>query len=332
MIIAVSLFWMIAGTGVTCTVFVTLAVYIAYSLKKEQLNRERTMHIEREKKALEERLALASRLVQVGSLAGGMSFFLNRIFITVHGLMDLLKIEVGNKEYVTKLMRSITDEIKPGLKLTNQLQHLALPEQMTLRPLPMVEFVNAIKSGINPNIECILNIENTYKQDHNQLLLDPKVMHQLLNNLVINATDAMGKSGKLTFSFSHVNQDCLPDGMHPTKKQIYLRLDITDTGHGIKEDDLNHLFEPFFSTRDSGARLGLGLSFVYGIVKYMEGHISFASVQGAGTTASLFLPVPTPTELNIALENTPPDEMDLEFVMTPEDSIGRLRNSVIGQA
>lgn len=324
---------MVAGTGVTCAVFITLAVYISYSLKKEQLNRERTLHMEQEKKALEERLALASRLVQIGSLAGGMAFFLNRIFITVHGLMDLLKIEVGNKEYVAKLMKSITDEIKPGLKLTNQLQHLALPNQMTLRPLPMVEFVNAIKCGIDPNIDCVIKIEDTYEQDRNQLLLDPKVVHQLLNNLVVNAIDAMGKAGRLTFSFSHVNQASLPDGVQSAAKLIYLRLDITDTGHGIKEDDLNHIFEPFFSTRDSSARLGLGLSFVYGIVKYMEGHISFSSVQGAGTTVSLFLPVPTQNELNTAIESAPPSDMDFEFVpVSPEESIGEIRNSVIGQA
>jgi two-component system NtrC family sensor kinase len=110
---------------------------------------------------------------------------------------------------------------------------------------------------------------------------DASQLRQVLINLTGNAVDAMPDGGELT-----VRTTNLPE-------QDSIRIDVSDTGCGIAEENLPRLFEPFFTTKPPGSGTGLGLSIVYGIVKMHRGQISVQSRVGAGSTFSITLPVRT---------------------------------------
>ena len=125
------------------------------------------------------------------------------------------------------------------------------------------------------NIRLAQHIETNLpeiKGDFNQL-------QQCIINLVFNAADAMPDGGTLTLAASHTK----------TSRDIYLT--VTDTGTGIAEKDLPHIFEPFYTTKDEGYGVGLGLSTLYGILQDHQGSVQVKSEPGKGTSFTLCLPL-----------------------------------------
>ena len=111
------------------------------------------------------------------------------------------------------------------------------------------------------------------------LLLNEKKTRQVLMNLILNATHAVGKSGviRLATVYNKINRE--------------VTITVTDTGYGIEKKNLSRIFDPFFTTKPTGEGTGLGLSVSYGIIKNHGGHISVESTPGKKTTFTIVLPV-----------------------------------------
>ena len=121
--------------------------------------------------------------------------------------------------------------------------------------------------------------------------LDPSQFDQLLANLVVNARDAIEGVGSITIETSLVKDERLPAITRTGPEDgIYATLSVTDDGCGMDDETRQHMFEPFYTTKDTGKGTGLGLSTVYGIVKQNEGFVHVRSASGQGTTIRVFLP------------------------------------------
>jgi len=138
-------------------------------------------------------------------------------------------------------------------------------------------------------------------RDLRQVKADSGQIEQVLFNLAINARDAMPHGGKLRIETRR--SDVRDNGFreHSTNPASgYIVLTVTDSGHGISDEDLPRIFEPFYTTKPEGSGTGLGLSMVYGIVRQSEGFISAHSEAGEGTTFKIFFPVAAPAAPQIA--------------------------------
>jgi signal transduction histidine kinase len=112
-----------------------------------------------------------------------------------------------------------------------------------------------------------------------QIVADGSQLQQVFANIIVNAAEAMDGSGTLTIRTVLDRQGGS------------LRVEFTDTGHGIKEEDMPRLFEPFFTTKEVGKGTGLGLAISYGIVQKHQGSIQVRSEPGKGSTFALTLPI-----------------------------------------
>jgi len=120
--------------------------------------------------------------------------------------------------------------------------------------------------------------------------MDPSQIDQLLANLCINARDAIAGVGKVTIETSNITLDEAYCNVHPGfNPGEYVVLAVSDDGCGITADVKNHLFEPYFTTKDMGKGTGLGLATVYGIVKQNKGFINVYSEPGNGSTFKIYL-------------------------------------------
>ena len=122
------------------------------------------------------------------------------------------------------------------------------------------------------------NIELDLKLDKalSEILIDPSQIQQIFTNVISNAVDAMEQSGNLSIETASLNGE--------------QTIRFTDTGKGIKEDDLHRIFDPFFTTKDVGEGTGLGLFIAYNIIQIYQGKITITSTVGKGTTVIICFP------------------------------------------
>ena len=115
---------------------------------------------------------------------------------------------------------------------------------------------------------------------------DPGQLHQVVMNLVVNASDAMPNGGEITIATANCDVGENDDSIEPGH---YVTLAVRDTGEGIDEQTLRQIFEPFFTTKDAGKGTGLGLATVYGIVKQTGGYVAVESELGIGSAFTIYL-------------------------------------------
>lgn len=242
--------------------------------------------------ALESRLRQAQKMEAIGQLAGGVAHDFNNILQAILGYVDLVTAEVPADAPYREDLLDVRRAAERAADLTHQL--LAFSRRQVLDPHDVdlndvvAEASRMIRRVIGEHVQLeVVPGHNlgTVHADRGQLL-------QVILNLCINARDAMPDGGKITVETENVVFDTAYCRSHDWAiPGRFVLLSVTDTGCGIPSQDLERVFDPFYTTKGPGKGTGLGLSTVYGIVRQHGGMVQAYSEVGSGTLFKVYLPM-----------------------------------------
>jgi two-component system cell cycle sensor histidine kinase/response regulator CckA len=245
----------------------------------------------RERKRFEAQLLQAHKLEAVGRLAGGVAHDFNNMLQAILGHTEMA-IERGSTDgWLGETLLEIRGAAKRSADLTRQL--LGFARRQTVRPvvLDLNTAVDGLLKMIRPLVGEDIDLVWRPGRELRPVLIDPTQIDQILTNLAANARDAIVGVGKVTIETANVSFDAAYCADHPDfKPGNYVMLAFSDDGGGMDRETLEHLFEPFYTTKIGPKGIGLGLATVYGIVRQNEGLVNVYSEPGSGTTFRIYLP------------------------------------------
>uniref|UniRef100_A0A831UGJ1 histidine kinase n=1 Tax=Geobacter metallireducens TaxID=28232 RepID=A0A831UGJ1_GEOME len=252
-----------------------------------------------------QQLNQAQKMEAVGRLAGGVAHDYNNKLTVILGYAQLLRqggvVDDEAREQVGEIIRAA----EHSRDITSQL----LAFSRSQRVMPVRVDLNRLVERAQKSLGRLIGEEVTLRFSPGRELwsvrMDPTQADQLLMNLVLNARDAIAGHGSVLIATENVVLDAAACGPNPgITPGEYVRLTVSDTGCGMDRETLEHIFEPFFSTKEPGKGTGLGLATVYGIVRQNGGAIQVQSEPGKGSVFSIYFPrfqggdrVPEPASL-----------------------------------
>jgi len=244
-----------------------------------------------DRKMLEDQLQQARKMEAVGRLAGGVAHDFNNLLTIIKGYVEMAMQRCLDRPELHSDIRRIEEAADRAVTLVRQL--LAFSRKQVLRP--KILDLNTIVLNLDQLLRRLMteNIEmkTIVSKEAGAIKADPSQIEQVIMNLVVNARDALPNGGRIIVETSNVDLDSTYTRDHAVViPGPYVLLAVTDNGVGMTNETVTHIFEPFYTTKESGRGTGLGLSTVYGIVKQSGGYIWVYSELGKGTTFKVYLP------------------------------------------
>ena len=247
------------------------------------------MEADREK--MRAQLIHAQKMEAVGTLAGGIAHDFNNLIQVMQGFVQLLLFDKDEESKEYEELKQIEHATRRAGDLTRQLLTFSRKVGSKPRLLDLNHEIEQAKTMLQRILPETIKIDLSLKSGLKRINADPSEVNQILMNLTVNAKDAMPDGGTLAIETNKIILDQQYCDRHQGSSQgEYILLTVTDAGHGMDEETLKHIFEPFYTTKDVGKGTGLGLAMVYGIVKSYQGYITCHSEVGAGTCFKIHLP------------------------------------------
>jgi two-component system cell cycle sensor histidine kinase/response regulator CckA len=245
-----------------------------------------------ELKTLEAQFVQSQKMQAIGQLAGGVAHDFNNLLTAISGHCDLLLLrhDQGDADYSDLVQ--INQNANRAAALVGQL--LAFSRKQTLRPevLDMRDTLSDLPHLLNRLVGEKVTLPLVHDPVLPSIRADKRQLEQVVMNLVVNGRDAMPAGGEIKIETS---VETLSEPMERDRAIVpadrFVVVKITDHGGGIESDQLQKVFEPFYTTKRTGEGTGLGLSTAYGIIKQSGGYIFVDSVVGSGTCFTIYLPV-----------------------------------------
>jgi signal transduction histidine kinase len=244
-----------------------------------------------ERREAEERLRHSQKMEGVGQLTGGIAHDFNNLLTVIISNIEVLAGGVADRPQLAGLAKMIDQAATRGAVLTRQLLVFARKQALQPRETDINALVIDTAMLLRPTLGEQVEIESVLDESAWKAVIDPTQLSTALLNLAVNARDAMPSGGKLRFETANTILDEAYAHTDPEARTgSYVMIAVSDTGTGIPAALLDKVFEPYFTTKESGRGTGLGLSMVYGFVKQSGGHVRVYSEEGYGTTFKLYLP------------------------------------------
>jgi two-component system cell cycle sensor histidine kinase/response regulator CckA len=276
-----------------------------------------------ERRELETQLIRAHKMESIGTLAGGIAHDFNNILTSIIGFTDMTIHELKDPDLVQNLgfvMKSC-DRAKD---LVSQILTFSRQSEQSKIPIEIDGFVKDSIKLIRSLLPRTIDIRTRINGQPSTVISDPAHIYQILMNLSANAAHAMRENGGILEIALEKIEIPGQDGITVNNLHAgnFVRISVSDTGHGISEAIIDRIFDPFFTTKPAGEGTGLGLSVVYGIVRDHGGSIEVQSAPGKGSTFHVYLPAIDSSSLPIEyLDEELPQGRERILFVDDEDSI-----------
>ncbi len=236
-------------------------------------------------KRLEQQVLHSEKLAAIGRLAAGVAHEIGNPLTSISTFAQLLR-EMAADEFTQSSLDIINNHIQRITEIVRQMSAFSRPDSTNIK---LVQINDILKSSLDlmrldKRMKSTITISVQLEPDLPQTMVDEGQIAQVFINIILNALDAMPGGGRLSITSRHGLSDQGLDTIF---------IDFRDTGVGIPSDAIEKIFDPFYTTKESGKGTGLGLSVSYNIVKRFKGDIRVASQPGNGTTFTVVLPVRT---------------------------------------
>ncbi len=240
----------------------------------------------------EEQLRHSQKMEAVGRLAGGIAHDFNNILSVILTSSELAMEQMAPDDPAQVELAEIHRAGRRANDLTRQLLAFSRRQVLLPRVLDLGQVVRNMERMLKRLLGEDVDLVVRQAGPLGRVLADPSQVEQVLMNLAVNARDAMPSGGQLTIELREIELDNLyAVTHHGAKVGRYVMLAVSDTGHGMDKATMERIFEPFYSTKETGKGTGLGLSTVHGIVEQSGGSIWVYSEPGRGSTFKVYLPL-----------------------------------------
>jgi two-component system, cell cycle sensor histidine kinase and response regulator CckA len=251
-----------------------------------------------DQKKLEEDLFQAHKMEAIGTLAGGIAHDFNNILSAILGFSELAKLDLPEDSTARADIDQVISSSNRATELVSQILTFSRKTDKQQHPFQPHLIVKEALQMLRATLPATISIETNIDSESGSILSDPTSVHQIMVNLCANACHAMeNEKGTITVNLSRKQlrkEDNIESDVSPG---VFMELSVQDTGRGMDEKTMARIFEPYFTTNETGGGSGLGLSVVHGIVKALHGFIKVESKLGKGSTFHVYIP---------ALEKTAP--------------------------
>jgi PAS domain S-box-containing protein len=241
----------------------------------------------------ENQIVQLQKMEAIGHAAGGIAHDFNNLLAAVIGNIELASDDIPEELPARANLDQALDAAMRGRDLVRKLLTFSRRSERKVTPIRLGKTVDEAYQLLRVTVPKSTRIETKREAEEDTILADPVEMQQVLMNLCVNASDAIGEGGgQINIDIRNVtlkkNDRRLKPGLSPGK---YVLLSVADTGSGMSDEVKQRIFEPFFTTKPEGRGTGMGLAVVYGIVQGYHGAITVESVPGKGAKFDIYLPL-----------------------------------------
>ncbi|MEZ4527533.1 MAG: response regulator [Desulfobacterales bacterium] len=251
---------------------------------------------EREKESLKQQLQKTQRMEALGTLAGGIAHDFNNILFPIMGYSEMIREDDPENSRLQENISQVLQGVHRAAQLVRQILTFCRQTEQKMEPLQMHLIVKEVLKLIRASLPATIEIHQSVK-DCGLVMADPTQIHQMTMNLITNAFHAMEETGgTLTVRLDEVLLEAEELHEPDMAPGDYICLTVGDTGIGMDKTVIEHMFDPYFTTKKQGKGTGLGLAVVHGIVKSCGGGIRVCSEPGRGSEFKIYLPLSKPRE------------------------------------
>lgn len=242
---------------------------------------------------IKNQLIQSQKMEAIGTLAGGIAHDFNNILFAITGNTELVIQSVPQDSRICSNLQRVLDAANRAGDMVKQILAFSRQDKPERQPLDVSPIIKEGIKFLRASIPATIEIRQFVESRLPKIDGDPTQIHQVLINLCTNAAHAMkGTKGVLTINLKsvHLEEDFRGERL-PKNSGDYIYLSVADTGQGMSPEIMDHIFEPYFTTKEKGEGTGFGLSIVHSIVQNHGGFVKVQSEPGRGATFSVYFPV-----------------------------------------
>ena len=291
---------------------------------KGQFNTLTVFHDITAQRKLEAQLLQSQKMEAIGTLAGGIAHDFNNILSAILGYIELAKIYIEPEGKVFQYLEEVFKAGNRAKELVRQILSISRQAEQKRKRVNINLITREALRMLKATLPSSIEIKENLGEKKLLIEADPVQIHQVVMNLVTNAGQSMKESGgTLTVSLDVVDFHSIVRKMdQEINPGRYVKLIISDTGHGISREDRKRIFDPYYTTKAQGMGTGLGLAVAQSIVKKHGGNIFFSTKIGRGTDFFIYLPVIDPKEIkdgNDIMKNQSLLPVGAEYILLVDD-------------